>query len=234
MCIRDRYINNSEDKFRPLVRTAIIHAQFETIHPFMDGNGRIGRMLIPMYLFAQKQIDLPCFFISEALERDKMRYYTLLNDTRNKGEWNEWIKFFLLTVEKQCDKYIQIITDINALYEKHLDMARGIARSASIVDVINVLYQYPITTAKQVSKETEIPMTSINRYLSMLVDNKILYTDNKGRNRTYFYYDYKLYGIYGIPRSNVIRHRNFAWYKIRRFQGTSDCCLWRASKRGSV
>lgn len=184
-----KYINNSEDKFRPLVRTAIIHAQFETIHPFMDGNGRIGRMLIPMYLFAQKQIDLPCFFISEALERDKMRYYTLLNDTRNKGEWNEWIKFFLLTVEKQCDKYIQIITDINALYKKHLDMARGIARSASIVDVINVLYQYPITTAKQVSKETEIPMTSINRYLSMLVDNKILYTDNKGRNRTYFYYD---------------------------------------------
>ena len=68
-----KYINNSEDRFRPLVRTAIIHAQFETIHPFMDGNGRIGRMLIPMYLFAQKQIDLPCFFISEALERDKMR-----------------------------------------------------------------------------------------------------------------------------------------------------------------
>lgn len=68
------YINNPSDKYRPLVRTAIMHAQFETIHPFMDGNGRVGRMLIPMYLFAQKQIELPCFFISEALERDKILY----------------------------------------------------------------------------------------------------------------------------------------------------------------
>lgn len=79
------YITESKDSQRPLVRTAIIHAQFETIHPFMDGNGRVGRILIPLYLYYTKQIDLPCFFISEALERDKMKYYTLLNNIRNKG-----------------------------------------------------------------------------------------------------------------------------------------------------
>ena len=67
------YINNPTDSFKPLVRTAIIHAQFETIHPFMDGNGRVGRMLIPFYLYYAKQIELPCFFISEALEHDKLR-----------------------------------------------------------------------------------------------------------------------------------------------------------------
>ena len=89
------YIKNPQDKYRDLVRIAIIHAQFETIHPFMDGNGRVGRILIPLYLYYVDQIDMPCFFVSEALERDKLRYYTLLNNIRSKNEWSEWIKFFL-------------------------------------------------------------------------------------------------------------------------------------------
>lgn len=183
------YINNPTDSFRPLVRAAIIHAQFETIHPFMDGNGRVGRILIPMYLFSQKQIDLPCFFISEALERDKILYYNLLNDIRYKSNWNEWIKFFLTTVTKQCEKYIDIISRINALYEKDLSIARELARSSNIVDIINTLYLYPIVTAKQVADQTGIPLTSVSRYLGILTDNKMLITDNKSRNRTYYYYE---------------------------------------------
>ena len=183
------YLNNPTDKFRPLVRTAIIHAQFETIHPFMDGNGRVGRMLIPMYLFSQKQIDLPCFFISESLERDKILYYNLLNDIRYKGNWNEWIKFFLVAVTRQCEKYIDIISRINALYEKDSAIARELVRSSNIVDLINTLFRYPIVTAKQVAEITNIPPTSVSRYLGILEDNKILVTDNKSRNRTYYYYE---------------------------------------------
>ena len=183
------YINSPKDNFRPLIRTAIIHAQFETIHPFMDGNGRVGRMLIPMYLFAQKQIELPCFFISEALERDKPKYYTLLNNIREKNDWNEWIKFFLSTVVKQCDKYIGIITDINNLYEKHLKTACDLARSSNMVDIINALYQYPITTAKQIAEITKIPMTSINRYLTQLLESQVIYSDQKSRNRKFYCID---------------------------------------------
>ncbi len=183
------YINDPKDNFRPLVRTAIIHAQFETIHPFKDGNGRVGRMLIPMYLFAKKQIELPCFFVSEALERDKIRYYTLLNNIRTANDWNEWIRFFLATVAKQCEKYIQIITEINDLYENHVKKACDLARSSNIVEIINELYQYPVVTAKQISEDTNIPMTSINRYLRQLVENRVLFTDKKSRNRTYYYYD---------------------------------------------
>lgn len=183
------YINQPEDNYRPLVRTAIVHAQFETIHPFMDGNGRVGRMLIPMYLFAQKQIDLPCFFISEALENDKIKYYTLLNDIRYKNDWNGWIRFFLATVKRQCNKYIDIISAINNLYERHLAEAKGLARSSNIVDIMNVLYTYPVITAKQIEEKTDIPATSINRYLGLLVDHRILYSNNKRRNRTYYYYD---------------------------------------------
>ena len=183
------YMNNDLDSLRPLIKTAIIHAQFETIHPFMDGNGRMGRILIPMYLFSKKQIDLPCFFISEALERDKIKYYTLLNRIRTHGEWNEWIKFFLSTVTKQCEKYIQIITEINALYSKHMSIACDMARSSNMVDIINALYKYPVTNARRLADMTKIPMTSVNRYLSQLVEAKILYMDGKGRNRNYYYYD---------------------------------------------
>lgn len=183
------YINVPSDRYRPLVRTAIIHAQFETIHPFMDGNGRVGRMLIPMYLFAQKQIDLPCFFISEALERDKVKYYSLLNNIRFKGEWNEWIRFFLATVTRQCEKYIKIITEINTLYEMHLDAACGMAHSTHMVNLINALYQFPIATAKLLSDAANIPPASTNRLLAQLVEGKILYSNNRRRNRVYYYFD---------------------------------------------
>ncbi len=183
------YINDPKDSLRPLVRTAIIHAQFETIHPFGDGNGRVGRMLIPMYLYAKKQIDLPCFFISEALEKDKMKYYSLLNNTREKKDWNSWIRFFLNTVNRQCDKYINLISDINFLYDKHIAVACEISRSSNMVNIIDALYRQPVTTAKKIAEMTDVPTASVNRYLGQLVDAGILYTDSKGRNRTYFYYD---------------------------------------------
>ncbi|MDI3547450.1 MAG: hypothetical protein PWR10_1102 [Halanaerobiales bacterium] len=90
----EKYINEPEDDLHPLVRVAIIHAQFETIHPFLDGNGRVGRIMIPLYLYDQGILDSPNLFISEELERDKYKYYGLLNETRFKENWNEWIMFF--------------------------------------------------------------------------------------------------------------------------------------------
>lgn len=183
------YIKNPQDKYRDLVRIAIIHAQFETIHPFMDGNGRVGRILIPLYLYYVDQIDMPCFFVSEALERDKLRYYTLLNNIRSKNEWSEWIKFFLITVKNQCDKYIHMISDINLLYEKDLEKANGLVRTGNMRTLINLLYKYPIVNAATIAQCSDIPSATINRYLNILVEAEILYTDGKSRNRTYFYYD---------------------------------------------
>ena len=181
------YITSAKDNLRPLVRIAIIHAQFESIHPFMDGNGRVGRMLIPMYLYKEKQIDLPCFFISEALEKDKLRYYSLLNDIRDNNAWSQWIKFFLATVAQQCRKYIDIITAINNLYEKDLKVACDATNSANMVDVINLLYKYPIINAKKISDYTGIPQTTVQRYLGILTEKGILFSNNKKRYRVYQY-----------------------------------------------
>jgi Fic family protein len=183
------YILEPKDTLRPLVRTAIVHAQFETIHPFLDGNGRVGRILIPLYLYASEQIDMPCFFISEALERDKMKYYTLLNNIREKNQWSEWINFFLQIVTSQCKKYIRIISDINKLYDEHLSKASDLVRSNQMTEIIDLLFRFPIINANTVAKETNIPPATINRYLNALVKAQILYTDNKSRNRTFFYYD---------------------------------------------
>lgn len=182
------YINNPSDSFRPLVRIAIIHAQFETIHPFMDGNGRVGRMLIPLYLYYSRQIELPCFFISEALEHDKLRYYTLLNNIRINNDWNEWIKFFLGTVKKQCDKYISIVTEINKLYEKQIAIACKYTKSSNVVPIVDMFYQYPIISAKKLVETTGVPLTSINRLLKMMVDEKLIITDGKQRNKNYINY----------------------------------------------
>lgn len=184
------YINNPDDNYRPLVRAAIIHAQFETIHPFLDGNGRVGRILIPMYLFYKKQIDTSCLFISEALETDKMKYYTLLNNIRNNNDWNEWIKFFLKSVANQCDKYISIITKLNRLHDKDMEIACKEIKSSKIIEIINLLYTYPIITIKEILKNVEgISEATINRYLNILVQKRILFSNNKKKNRIYYYYD---------------------------------------------
>lgn len=183
------YINNPSDSFRPLVRIAIIHAQFETIHPFMDGNGRVGRMLIPLYLYYTKQIELPCFFISEALEHDKLRYYTLLNNIREKNDWNEWIKFFLATVKKQCEKYIEIVSAINKLHDSHMEKLSSISKLSNVLPIMDTLYEYPIITAKKIVEKTKLPLTSVNRMLNLMVEEKILITDGKLRNRKYIYYE---------------------------------------------
>lgn len=183
------YFNDTEDNMRPLVRAAIMHAQFETIHPFNDGNGRVGRILIPLFLYKHNQLSQPYFFISEALERDKYKYFDLLNGIREKNDWNAWIDFFLRAVCQQCEKYISMVDQINALYENDLERAKSVIKSSKVVDLINLLYKYPVINASMVTEYTEIPAATATRYLSLLVEHRILYSDNKSRNRTYFYYN---------------------------------------------
>ena len=141
-----------------------------------------------MYLYMQDQISLPCFFISEALERDKFKYYDLLNGIRTKNDWGAWIDFFLHTVEQQCSKYIAMINDINLLYESGLEKAKSLIRNNKVVDLINLLYTFPIITTAIVVKYAKVPPATATRYLNALSEAKIIYTDGKLRNRTFYYY----------------------------------------------
>ena len=185
----EKYINEPNDNLHPLVRIAIIHAQFETIHPFLDGNGRIGRILIPLYLYDVGLIDFPNLFISETLEKDKHKYYRLLNGTRKEANWDNWIKFFLESVNKQALKNIDTIEDIDKLYKKDLDKAMKLINSTNVVDLIKTMFQRPIFNVKTISSLAGIPDSTCRRYLSILEEKQIIYSDNKMRNRKYYYYN---------------------------------------------
>jgi len=183
------YINDPRDKLDELIRIAIIHAQFETIHPFLDGNGRIGRILIPLYLFNKKVIDYPNFFLSEALERDKHKYYRYLNDTRYNGDWNQWIQFFLVAIIQQADKNIRLINDVNTLYDHDLDLAQSLINSSGVKKVVDCIFQKPIFTVQTICSSTDLSEATCRRYLNILESNKMIFSDGRQRSKTYYYYN---------------------------------------------
>lgn len=185
----ENYINNPSDNINPLIRIAIIHAQFETIHPFLDGNGRIGRILIPLYLYDNNLIDAPNFFISDTLEKDKHKYYRLLNDTRFKDNWNDWIKFFIESVNCQAKKNIYMLERINEAYEKNITTAKELIKNTNIISIIDTMYRLPIFNANKMAELTGIPSSTCRKYLNILEDARIIYSDEKVRNRTYYNYN---------------------------------------------
>lgn len=203
----EKYINEYDD-INDLIKLAIIHSQFETIHPFLDGNGRIGRILIPLYLFDKKILRNANFFVSESLEKNKFKYYQLLNNTRvvitdeednkeqylkdmqtAKNNFTEWVEFFLESCIKQCDKDLEKIDAIDSLYEKISDKAKALIRTPGILQVIDLIFEYPIFTTKLIRDKIKIAPATLNGYLAKLVEAKVIYSDGKNRNRKYFFYD---------------------------------------------
>lgn len=185
----EKYINEPNDELHPLIRVSIIHAQFETIHPFLDGNGRVGRILIPLYLFEHNVIDYPNFFISETLEKDKHKYYRLLNETRIKDNWNQWIQFFLESVNRQATKNLELIKNINRLYEKDLTTAMNIISNSNVIKIIDVMFKLPIFNVKRMTELTGISDTTCRRYLNKLEEEHLIFSNDKLRGKKYYYYN---------------------------------------------
>lgn len=203
----EKYINENEEDL-PLIKVALLHSQFETIHPFTDGNGRTGRILVPLYLFSENVIDEPSFLVSESLDKDKYKYYALLNNTRvvlpdkedypeeyeekkkeAKKSITEWVEFFLNACITQADKNIKKIDAINELYENTISKAKDITNTTTIIDVIDIIFMYPIFTTANIREHFDISASTLNNYLKKLCDNNIIYSDGSARNRKYFFYD---------------------------------------------
>ncbi len=183
------YMNNSSPTQRNLVNAALIHAQFETIHPFEDGNGRIGRMIIVLYLFFTHEIDRLYLFLSEAIEKEKYRYYKLLNDIRSNGAWNEWVKFFLDIVNKQSIKYSENIVKIEKLYTRSIQVIDEKCSSKIAKQVFECFFKMPIHTSKSIAKETGLSNTAINRALDKLVEFNLVFSNHQKRNTLYVFYE---------------------------------------------
>lgn len=183
----DNYIAN-DDYMDDLIKIAIIHVQFESIHPFLDGNGRVGRVLIPLYLYYKGVIKEPNIFISTYLEKNKFKYYGYLNEVRFKNDWDTWVDFFLESIISQMGEYISIIERINERYEEAINVLCKKTENNKIIQVVNAIFMNPIANVKKVAEITNLKQPFVRKYLNILVDEKFLFNNDVSRNKKYYNY----------------------------------------------
>jgi len=185
----EKYINNEESMYDCLIDTALIHYQFETIHPFLDGNGRIGRMLIVLYLMQKKIITYPVFYVSYFLKKNRIEYYDRLAEVRSKGNYEQWINFFLEAVIETCKDSLQTIEEITLLNNSNLQKLKGNTKNTMLL--FDYLLNNPIIEINKTAKELNLSYNTVAKCVKKLIDLNILIenTNNK-RNRVYAYEKY--------------------------------------------
>ncbi len=172
-----------EEKDR-LVQLAIIHAQFEMIHPFIDGNGRVGRILIPLFLVEKQLLKNPVFYISSYFDENQESYYDRLNSVSKHGDWNGWISFFLTAVEEQSKSNTSVVQSVLALYEEMKELIVKYTKSQFAISALDGIFEKPIFTAAQFIKRSHIPKPSAMRILSKLKKEKILMDIREAKGRS--------------------------------------------------
>ncbi|MDO8748498.1 MAG: Fic/DOC family N-terminal domain-containing protein [Candidatus Omnitrophota bacterium] len=178
----EKYIHFDE-KDR-LVQLAIVHAQFEIIHPFLDGNGRLGRILIPLFLYEKKALGSPMFYISEYLESHRDEYYARLNAITSDGQWNDWIEFFLKAVLEQAKNNSAKAKAILDLYNAKKDKIMAVTHSQYTVKILDTLFKTPIFNMTDFIKISGIPKASATRILNILKKEEMLAVLHQGRGRS--------------------------------------------------
>jgi Fic family protein len=181
----EKYIHSDEKDL--LVHLAIIHAQFELIHPFMDGNGRVGRMLMPLFLYFKKAISYPSFYLSEYLELHREEYYNTLLNISKENNWEGWILFFLQAVVAQSRKNIEKARKIIDLYERKKQRITELTRSQHSIKILDALFVKPVFQSQDFIRDSGITKGSAFRYIGVLEKNGVISSDKKPKNRLYFF-----------------------------------------------
>ena len=158
---------------------AIIHHQFESIHPFYDGNGRTGRIISILYLITNNLLDLPILYLSRYITHNKGTYYKLIQDIRNAGkdnaeEWEQWILFMLKGVEETANDTIQLIKNINILMSKYKQILRPLFGKLYKHELLNNLFFHPYTKIEFVEKDMMVQRKTATKYLDMIVETGLL------------------------------------------------------------
>lgn len=180
------FMNNTSDGLHPLIKAAMIHSQFESIHPFSDGNGRIGRILISLYLYKTKVINFPFFYLSEAINMDKAVYYQMLTNSRH-NSLDDWIKYFLHKINVQTAKHIGYIDALNALYLKTKNAVKECVNSPKFDEIIECLFTRPVLNANVLEDELAVSHGQAVRYLNALEEKRVLLSDDRKRSKTFFF-----------------------------------------------
>ncbi len=162
------------DDFDALVQTAIVHAQFELIHPFKDGNGRIGRLMIPLFLYQKHTLASPMFYLSEYLEARRELYYARLRGISENQDWTAWVEFFLDAIIEQARSNTDRVRKIMELYEEMKSRIASLTRSQYAIQVLDALFDRPIFQSGDFIQRTGIPKQSALPILRKLREDGIL------------------------------------------------------------
>ena len=189
ICLMSRleaFINNdnTEKPIDPLIRMALLHHQFESIHPFYDGNGRTGRIINVLYLVLTGLLDIPVLYLSRYLVRNKSEYYRLLQYVRDTGEWEDWLLYMLEAVEQTAKDGIDTVQHI---HQAMLDYKHRIRQNFSFYsqDLINHLFNHPYTKIDFLMKTLNVSRPSAAKYLDELTEDGFLHKEKIGRSNYY-------------------------------------------------
>lgn len=187
----EKYMN-ADDELDYLLRVALIHYQFETIHPFLDGNGRVGRLLITLYLMEKRVLTHPALYISYFLKKNRIEYYDRISEVRRKGNYEQWIKFFLQAIYESAQDAITAVDELTALHDKNISVINALGRvKNNTMLVFNYLEKNPIIEIKKTASALDISFNTVANAVKRLVAMGILVqSSNANRNRTFSYEEY--------------------------------------------
>ncbi|HUW33097.1 MAG TPA: Fic/DOC family N-terminal domain-containing protein [Planctomycetota bacterium] len=166
----EKYVHH--DEVDRLVQLAIVHAQFELIHPFLDGNGRVGRILIPLFLYEKKLLSSPMFYLSAYLEANRDAYYDRLQGISDHGDWEGWIQFFLTAIIEQAKANSDKAKAVLDLYDEMKQEISRATRSQFAIQALDALFHMPVFTRANFIRHSGIPKTSADRVLHALINKR--------------------------------------------------------------
>lgn len=182
----EKFINDNEfSNLDPLIKMAIIHYQFESIHPFYDGNGRTGRIINILYLVLQGLLDIPILYLSRYITQNKAENYQVLQNVRTKNNWEHLILYFLKSIEVTAKQTINLITEINDLmYNYKIDIQTQLPKIYS-QDLINNLFRNPYTKIEFLEKELKVTRQTASTYLDKIAELGFLEKTKVGKSNYY-------------------------------------------------
>lgn len=186
---------NDDDKFHldPLLKMAIIHSQFESIHPFYDGNGRTGRIINILYLVKEKLLDIPVLYLSRYIIQNKAEYYKLLQQVFNDGVWEKWILWMLKGIEQTSKQTIALIGDIRNIIEEYQEGIQSKFKFYSR-DLIDSLFKHPYTKIEFIENDLKVHRNTASTYLNKLTKAGYLNKIKLGKNN--YYVNVKLFDLF--------------------------------------
>lgn len=181
----EKYINEDYDRVDPLVKLAVIHYQFESIHPFYDGNGRTGRIINVLFLVLKELLDSPILYLSRYIIRNKTSYYTLLQEIRTKDRWEDWIVYILTGIEETAEETLALVKDINAEVDAMTVEIREKLPKIYSRELIDLLFYEFYTKIQYIEEGLGVSRRTAVNYLKALEEEGFLVSEKLGKERIY-------------------------------------------------